>query len=71
MENYLMENFKIGDVVFHSSSKNFLMTIFGKDDVKNEIKCGLISSDGNIINLEFKPEELRIYKNKKELSGTL
>lgn len=58
MENYSIEDFKIGTVVYQLTNKDFRMIIERINLTKNEITCGWIGKDGKVLTVEFKPNEL-------------
>ena len=58
MENYLIGNFKTGNVVYYRRNKDQRMIIERIDKNRNEIICGWIDEKGKVLSRTFKPLEL-------------
>lgn len=53
-----IEDFKIGDRVYHLSNTKLTMVVIKIDNKMNEVVCRWIDNEGQLQMVEFMPEEL-------------
>jgi hypothetical protein len=58
MGKYTINDFKVGDQVYHLSNKKLLMVAVEIHKDMNEISCRWVDNTGHVQRLEFMPEEL-------------
>lgn len=53
-----ISNFKVGDIVYHLTHKEFRMIVVRVNHSRNELLCSWIAEDGKIMSIDMKPYEL-------------
>jgi len=61
MGKYTINDFKVGDKVYHLSNYNLTMVVIEVNKDLNELSCRWVDSKGIVQRLEFMPEELGKY----------
>lgn len=58
MGKYKINDFKIGDQVYHLSNSKLIMVVISVNQEINVISCRWIDGQGQVLVVEFLPEEL-------------